>query len=280
MMKRAFFIAVMLLNFQFCFSQEENNQWHRTSVGAQFSQEFVLDGYVQVREWELVGDKIKLKDLGMTSYPSIQLYAKRHLKKKRALAFAYDHYFVHGRSTFDRDITYNGTIINGRKGIDVSPTIFFRASAIYTGPLVDQAHLKIRYKVALALDYIKFYLEGEVTPSSPSHEVYEGFGRQAFPYPLIGLTGKIKVSEKSNMNFEVSGTYVPRFTSFYKEGGHVDLQYSNFLTAVDYSWLFGNFDVALGLRLRHMHLFQESKEDTNVITTFTTGPYIETRYQL
>lgn len=278
-MKKAFSIAVILLGFISCFSQEERNERHRTTVGAQLNQEFVLDGYVHVREWELVGDKMKLKELGMTSYPAVQLYLERHLKKSRILAFAYDHYFMHGRSTFDRDIIYNGTIINGRKGIDVSPTVYFRASAIYTGPLVNHAYFALRYKVALVLDYIKFYLEGEVTPSSPSQEVYEGFGRQAFPYPLIGLIGKIYVSEKSNINFEVSGTYIPRFTSFYKEGGYVDLQYSNFLTATNYSCLFGDFEVALGLNLRHMHLFQESKEDTNIITTLTAGPYIETRYQ-
>ena len=51
-------------------------------VSAQYTQEFVLDGYVRVREWELVGDKMALRDLGMNTYSALQIRAGKELREK------------------------------------------------------------------------------------------------------------------------------------------------------------------------------------------------------
>ena len=118
-----------------------------------------------------------------------------------------------------------------------------------------------------------------MTPSSPKDEVLEGFGRQAFPYPVLGLQGKIELDHSNYINVELSGTYVPKFESFYTEGGNVYLQYSNFESGLSYLRTISDFEVALGARFRYMHLFQESKEDTNVITTITAGPFIKIGYR-
>ena len=277
-MKKALILLIAVLISAIGFSQEQESKIKSYSISAQYNQEFVLDGYVRVREWEVEGDKMKLKDLNMTSYPALQLHFEKRFRKNQALAVEYDQYFMSGRTTFNRDVAYNGTIIDGRKGIDVSPTRYYRISAIYTGPIVDNPHFNLHYKAALVFDHITFYLDGEVTPSSTMNEVYEGFGRQALPYPVFGLQGKVGLSERSNFNFEVSGTYIPRFTSFYTESGNVDLQYSNFLADISYSRVVSHFELALGSKIRQMHLFQESTEDTNIISTLTAGPYIEIAY--
>jgi hypothetical protein len=266
-------IAAAILGSGTAYSQELRKSSSFT-FGAQYTHEFVLDGYVRVREWELEGDKMSLKDLGMTSYPAVQLNVAKHLRQGRSFSLVYDHYFMNGRSTFDRNIIYNGTIINGRKGIDVSPTRYFRISAIYTAPLLCRPNFDLQYTAALVFDHITFYLDGEVDPSSKKDEVLEGFGRQAFPYPVVGLKGTVGLDAKQNVRWEISGTYIPEFESFYTEGGNVHLQYSNFQLGIDYSRAISDFEVAVGTKLRYMHLFQESKEDTNVITTLTVGPFI------
>jgi len=248
------------------------------SIGVQYTHEFVLDGFVRVREWELPGDKMKLKDLGMKSYPALQLKMERNLKKKGSISLVYDHFFMRGKSTFDRNIIYNGTIINGRNGIDVSPTRYFRISAIFTAPIFKRQNFSLWYTAGLVLDHITFYLDGDVDPASTKDEVLEGFGRQAFPYPVIGLKGAIGLNSKGSFHWETSGTYVPKFESFYTEGGNVYLQYSNVQADVSYSRTISNFDVSIGTKLRYMHLFQESMEDTNVITTLTMGPYVGAVY--
>jgi hypothetical protein len=275
-MRKLIIACVAVLVYGSAVSQQMKHKKNEEfCIAIQYNHEFVIDGFVRVREWELQGDKMKLKDLGMTSYPAIQLYIEKYLKKKRTISLAYDHYFMRGTATFDRDITYNGTIIDGRQGIDVSPTVYFRISAMYAGPLLNKRRFDLLYKVGLVLDHITFYLDGVVVPTSPKTEVLEGFGRQAFPYPFLGLQGKIDLEHHNNINVEVSGTYIPKFESFYTEGGNVHLQYSNFQAAVDYSRTVSAFEIALGARFRYMHLFQESYEDTNIIETVIGGPFVK-----
>ena len=276
-MKKIFLFIAAAIVTKGVFSQDVSDG-RPFSIGVQYTHEFVLDGFVRVREWDLPGDKMKLKDLGMKSYPAVQLKMERSLKKKGSISLVYDHFFMRGKSTFDRNIIYNGTIINGRNGIDVSPTRYFRISAIYTAPIFKRQNFSLLYTAGLVLDHITFYLDGEVDPSSTKDEVLEGFGRQAFPYPVIGLKGTIVLSSKGSIHWETSGTYVPKFESFYTEGGNVYLKYSNFQADVSYSRAISNFDVSIGTKLRYMHLFQESMEDTNVITTLTMGPYIGAAY--
>ena len=279
-MKNVFLACITFLSLTPGFSQQNLvKKMSSYRIGAQYNHEFVLGGYVHVREWELQGDKMNLKDLGMTSYPAFQFHVEKQLRNSSTFGLAYDHYFMRGRATFDRDITYNGTIINGRKGIDVSPTRYFRVSAIYTGILVNNPHFELRYKAALVLDHITFYLDGEVSPASPKDEVLEGFGRQAFPYPVLGLLGKVDLNHSNYINFELSGTSIPKFKSFYTEGGNVYLKYNNFESGLRYSRIISDFELALGARFRYMHLFQESNEDTNIITTVTAGPFVKIGYR-
>ena len=277
MKKIVVLVAAAIVGSGTAYSQELTKVGSFT-IGAQYTHEFVLDGFVQVREWELVGDKMPLKDLGMKSYSALQLNVEKHLKRSRSISLVYDRYFIQGRSTFDRNILYNGTLINGRKGIDVSPTRYFRISAIYTAPLLVRPNFDLRYTAGLVFDHVTFYLDGEVDPSSEKNEVFEGFGRQAFPYPVIGLKGSHALSANNKINWETSGTYVPKFKSFYSEGGPVHLQYSNFQAGINYSRTISRFELAVGTKFRYMYLFQESKEDTNIIKTLTMGPFIGAVY--
>ena len=279
-MKNVFLTCIITLSVTSGFSQEADiKKMSSYSISAQYTHEFVLDGYVQVREWELQGDKMNLKGLGMKNYPAFQFQVTKHLRNNSSFAIAYDRYFMRGSATFNRDITYNGTIINGRKGIDVSPTRYFRLSAIYTGALLNKPRFELWYKAGVVLDHITFYLDGEVTPSSPKNEVLEGFGRQAFPYPVLGLKSKIEVGHSNYINVELSGTHIPKFRSFYTEGSKIYLQYNNFESELSYSRTISDFELALGARFRYMHLFQESTEDTNMITTVTGGPFIKIVYR-
>jgi hypothetical protein len=276
-MKKIALIAATILGSVTAFSQGFTRVGSFT-MGAQYTHEFVLDGYVRVREWELEGDKMPLKDLGMKSHSAVQLNMEKNLKRDRSISLVYDRYFIHGRSTFDRNITYNGTIINGRKGIDVSPTRYFRISAIYTAPLLRRPNFDLKYTAGVVVDHITFYLDGAVDPSSEKNEVFEGFGRQAFPYPVIGLKGSHALSANNKINWETSGTYVPKFKSFYNEGGPVHLQYCNLQSGINYTRTISDFEISVGTKLRYMYLFQDSKEDTNVIKTVTMGPFIGVVY--
>lgn len=276
-MKRTFLIPALLLSCVASFAQQANVTRGRYTLGMQYCEEFVLKGFVHVREWDMEGDKMLLKDLGMRHYSAVQLAVKRSMQHDRYIELLYDHYFIRGKSRFERDIFYNGTIIDGRAGLDVSPTRYYRVSARYSGRLLKRDNIRLNYLAGLTLDHIVFYLNGKVSPTSPKNEVYENFGRQAFPYPVVGILGRCDLSA-GEIRFEVSGSYIPEFKSFYTEGGSVSLQYSNFLADLYYSRRADCFIFGLGAKFRHMRLFQESKEDTNEIRTLTVGPYAEIRY--
>lgn len=277
-MKKMMSVFMLTLCFTMGFGQHQKGKVSGYRIGAEYTQEFVLDGYVRVREWELQGDKLKLKDLGMTSYPVAKLYGEIWLKKNRSISLAYEHYFMTGTASFNRDIVYNGTIIDGRRGVDVSPTNYNRITFSYMGNLIDMPRFEMRYMVGVVVDHVKFYVDGEVVPTSPKSEVYEGFGRQAFPYPIVGLKAAHSLASFGKINLAVSGTYIPEFESFYTESGNVNLQYSNFQADLSYSRSINRFEVTGGARFRHMHLFQESREDTNVLNTLTIGPYAGLSY--
>ena len=262
------------------FGQRDEKPTAEYVIGAQYRHEFLLDGFVRVREWELIGDKMKLKDLGVEHYPAVHVYLTKRLKEDRTLTLSYDHYYIRGHATFDRDIAYNGTIIDGRKGIDVSPTRYFRLRLNYHGALWKSPSLEVGYVAGVVFDHVKFYLDGELAPSSTRYEVYEGFGRQAFPYPALGIHGRADLPKRNHLKFEIAGTYVPAFKSFYKEGGRVYLHYRLIQADVNYSWNVSGIEIIFGLNLRHMHLFQESAEDTNILDMTTAGPYVGMSYHI
>lgn len=272
------FVISLFFGLIYSFGQTEVTKIEDYSIGVAYNHEFVLGGYVQVREWEFTGDKLSLSTLGMKSFPAMQLQVSKNLKKHKRIAITYDRYFVRGHAVLDRDITYNGTIIDGRKGVDVSPTRYYRISASYAGRLLELRKLQVWYKGALVLDHIVFYVDGVVTPTSPKNEVYEGFGRQAFPYPVVGINTTLRVDRRSKIESEFSGTYIPKFRSFYTEGGNIHLQYSNCFINVGYTRTVSSFRLSAGVNWRYMRLFQESLEDTNELETVTMGPYIKLLY--
>jgi hypothetical protein len=149
---------------------------------------------------------------------------------------------------------------------------------MYTAPLLARPAFDLQYSIGMVFDHITFYLDGEVDPSSRKTEVLEGFGRQAFPYPVVGLKGTFLLNAKQKVHWHMSGTYIPEFKSFYTEGGNVRLQYSNYELGLEYSRTVSDVEIGAGARLRYMHLFQESREDTNVITTLTAGPFVGVIY--
>lgn len=248
------------------------------TAGVNYTRDFVLGGYVRVRESELEGDKMALKDLGMTSYSALQLHLEKSFRESRSVALTYDKYYMRGSAVFDRDIAYNGTLIDGRKGIDVSPTDYYRISIRYRDALLNGKYLQLRYMIGLVFDHITFYLDGEVSPVSARSEVYEGFGKQALPYPVAGLQGTMVLRGRNSITMEVYGTHVPKFKSFYNEGGPMHLQYSTFESDVHYSTGIASWKLSAGAKFRYTHLFQESKEDTNRINTVTAGPYVGIAY--
>lgn len=279
-MKTLFTGVLILLYVTTGSSQSGEKRDASLSIGMHYTYEIVFDGYVHVREWELRGDKMSLNDLGVNGYPALNMFVSKKLSRNRSLLLSYDRYFMHGTSYFDRDIAYNGTLINARNGIDVSPTRYYRLTFKYTGNLDTYDPFDLQYVVGLVYDHVTFYMDGDVSEFSVRDEVYEQFGRQAFPYPFVGLKGTYHLNDVSEIDLSLSGTYIPEFKSFFTEGGPVYLQYGNFQADLSYVRHINQFNINIGAKTRYMHLLQRSEEDTNLLSTFTGGPYLGVVYKL
>lgn len=282
-MKQLLFSSVtavfLLLLVSDMHGQDMDEPDHGYNLAVQYTHEFVADGFVRVREWDLIGDKLKLQDLGMKNYSALQLRAEKRLRNNSMISLSYDQYFIRGSATFDHDILYNGTLIEGAGGIDVSPTRYFRLTAIYAHEFHRGPRMMFAYLGGLVFDHVVFYVDGKVSAASTKNEVYEGFGRQAFPFPFLGIRGFYSLASRSRISFETSGTYIPQFKSFYTEGGNIHLQYSNFLAELRYVRAIGSFELGVGGKLRYMNLFQESREDTNELRLLTGGPGFDAVYR-
>jgi hypothetical protein len=276
-MIRLFAFLFVALIFQTAQSQSS------TDLGLEFqfaySQAIPLGGYVQVREDELIGDHMAFKSLNMASYPSIQLQLKKHLGENQALVIHYNRIYFKGESTFQQDLAYNGTLIDGRSGIDVSPSKYYRLHVSYSGLLYQNKGFKLNYLGGIVYDVCTFYLDGKISKSSSRYEVYEGFYRQALPYPVFGLSWQQEIKENLNLSALAFGTYIPRFASFYQEGGTIDLRYNTFESRIQLTKNWNQLAVGFLLNYRYMFLLQESLEDTNELETNSLSPGLVFQYQ-
>ena len=155
------------------------------SAGVSYSQQFVAGGFVQVREWDLNGDKMKLKELGMHSYPSLMIYVEKKVSNRSALRISYEKYFMNGKSEINRNIAYNGTLIDGSRGIDISPTEYYCLRLNYKGNLFEKEQSELYYQIGIIYDFINFFLDGVVAEGSPRSEVYEQFSSRLFRTRLL-----------------------------------------------------------------------------------------------
>ena len=90
-MKNVFLTCIGLAGFFASFSQQgHNTKTGQYNIVAQYNHEFVLGGFVRLREWELEGDKMNLKDLGMTGYAAILHEDQASLAFFIALSFIVD----------------------------------------------------------------------------------------------------------------------------------------------------------------------------------------------
>src|SRR5687768_17335675 len=84
------------------FGQEVNEVAKGLSINAKYNHNFLSGGFVRVREWEFIGDKMKLQDLGINDFPSFELELERTWSAGNKFALAAEFLFIHGRSTHDR----------------------------------------------------------------------------------------------------------------------------------------------------------------------------------
>jgi hypothetical protein len=126
---RNFLLLVLSI---FCI-QKANSQASKLGLKLSFSygHEKLIGGYVKVREFNLEGTRVNFNDFDQRNYPNLEFSLDKSFKNNQGISVQYKRFYMRGSATLNQDIEYNGTIIDGRKGIDISPSSYYRFKTYY-----------------------------------------------------------------------------------------------------------------------------------------------------
>lgn len=240
---------------------------------------FTHTGFVQVRENQYQGEYLSFPDkLNMNTWGNVSLFFRNQLKPGLVLTSYLSWYHTSGRTTLPYSFYYNGTLIDGTSGVNIAPTIYIRMRVDITHYLINHKNLKLGSKSGLVYDNMTFYVKGDVAPGSPRNEPVEFFGRQAIPFPYLGANFDYQVSRRSNINVALFGTYIPKFKSFFREGGRMSIKYAMTEASLDYTYAINQYKVGLGYKYSYLRHLEESSEDTNRFKISASGININITY--
>jgi len=279
-LKEFLIFLVVIFYSQKNYAQGNDLQSPKFAVGLQSWYSFTHNGFVQVREDQYQGAHLSFQDdLKMKSWGNVSLYASDQIKKDIFLTFYLSWFYTSGKSTLPYAFYYNGTLIDGSRGLDISPTLYFRSRLDLSHRFQWPEVFEVRSKIGLIYDNMTFYVKGEVAPGSPRNEVYERFGSQALPFPYLGGEIDKRISVKSHLSLSVIGTHIPKFKSFFHEGGRVSIQYSMAETCLNYYYDLKNFQLGIGYKYSYLRHVEESVEDTNHFKISASGIAVSLAYK-
>lgn len=234
------------------------------SLVISFQNEFELDGHIQVREWQFVGDKLDLKkDLGMAQWRSLAMAGEYHLKHHASVSLSVEDFFFHGHATVNKDIWFNGVHMSGSDGLTSSSTELYRIVLTYEKKIHAERKLHPSLCIGLITDFLTFRVVGRVLPDSWGTEQREKFARQTLPFPYVGAKVFGELGSTNFLVAEFGGTCIPEFKSFFVEGSQMRLQYATAQGGLDYGYRLRKSSLQVGILYRTLRILQESTEDTN-----------------
>jgi len=240
---------------------------------------FTFGGYVQVGELQYTGDKLYLsRDLGINRLMSPGIIISRRINNSSSLTFSTERFLFSGHHIVDRNIFYNGALIKGADGLSINQTWFYRIKLSFEKSFHSQANLYPTIIAGIIYDGLTFYVNGTLLPGY-GKEQHEDFVTQALPYPFVGARLNKPLSPRSSLAFEMSGTYIPLFRSFFNEGGPISLKYSTADCNLHYWLKQKGFKIGIGYLWRLIRLYEYSAEDDpNDFLLKASGIQLNIRY--
>lgn len=244
---------------QSVFPDSSNKKW---SVELTCWNALKFGGYVQVGESEHTGDKLYLThDLGMNNliYPAIKI-SRRINNSSSFFTFSAGRFFFSGHHIINKNIFYNGALIKGADGVSINQTNFYRIKLSFEKSFRSSDGFYPDLITGLVYDALNFYANGTILPGY-GQEQHEDFVTQSLPYPFVGARLRKSLSLKSSLALETSGTYIPRFKSFFNEGGPMSLHYATVDCGLHYWLQQKKFQLGAAFLWRLIKIYEYSAED-------------------
>ena len=216
----------------------------------------VPSGYVQVREFELKGTRLRLRDdLGVDTSEAVGLTTRYHLTARDAIRANFIYYFLDGTSHSDRARAWDGQAVGpGRITTNLD---FMRLTAAYERALFDIGD-RGRVTGSGGLTYV--HLNARLDRKA------EDFYLQEFPVPLVGARFDYRLTDRLAATASLEGGALPRVDSLRTEGGTVYLEQRHADAGLGLTYaLRHNVSVGAGYSFTYFFQHENSHEDDNRI---------------
>jgi hypothetical protein len=214
----------------------------------------VPGGYIQVRESELRGTRLRLRDdLGVDTSEAVSLTGRYHVTDRDAVRATLLYYFLDGTADFDRAKVWDGQLIGpGRVAANFD---FWRATLAYERLLFD---LGGRTRVTGSVGATYVHLNAKVEKKA------EDFYLQELPVPVAGLRLEYRLADRFTVWGSVEGGGLPRVDSLRKEGGTVWLEQHHADAGIGVTYAISpSVFVGAGYQLTYFFQHEHSHEDGN-----------------
>lgn len=211
-------------------------------------------GHVQVREWDIAGDRLTLDDLGLSRWEAFDLEWTRRTGPGRAWRFGLTTHRFTGETVFPTDVNFNGGTYAAGGTARIDRTELYQLRMLY------QRGTSVYGLLGLVVDLLDFHIDAPLSADSRSTEKRENFARQWVPLPVVGFGLN---ADQGGFYLDVFGTRVNHLGTWYNEGGRVYLTQTHVEAAVGLRGGGDTFRPHAALRYRLLKILSESDEDTN-----------------
>jgi hypothetical protein len=281
-MLKKYIISFFLFAISTLILYGQDSMSHHLLLGISYDYSILKKGYVQVREDAYSGTILPFGEdnLDLDVCMSIAIRAEYEFHNENSLFLNASRTFFINDAAFTGSIWYNGTHINASNGLSIKQSQLYHVSAGYIIGLCESSSIVPKLLLGLVYDGLIFNVEGESLPDSYRYEQREKFIRQSIPYPSLGIELNSSLSRTSSLCWKLEGTYIPTYTSFFNEGGSVDLQYTSADMNLGYNYTYNKLKIGAEIFYKILELHEQSAEDTNDFSLHHSGIELSASFQL
>ncbi len=238
-------------------------------------------GFIQVREGSLVGKKLDLpNNLGLSNM--IGLTGGYAIKLESIwLDFDYTQFIISGQGHFDGPFNFNGATYTPGK-TKIGKTNYRRYDLLIKRDLAGERGSTDNMMIGggISLETMRFYISGDLDPSTNRFEKFESFDSQQVPVPTLEWLSIYPYSSSIGYGLDLMGSWLPKSKTPYNEGGPIYFQQKNLDGKILVLWAFDKVQCNAGYRWKYFYQREESREDDNEFRIMSSGLFFDINFIL
>jgi hypothetical protein len=217
-----------------------------------FTYNILVDGHMNVNDPRFPADKISFtQDIGNTLWSNIGLTLNRTFKNNSAFSLTGEYFFISGANQSQRNIWFNGVLLNSSEEITIDHSRIIRMQAFYEKVLRNtHPSIRLTFLAGLIYDYHLMEITSGILNDTDPVLLHEDFNDQVIPYPQLGGRIEKELTSQHRIVFQAAGTYIPRMSRSDIKRKLETFQYYCFNSSFSYQFSKNNFSFGTGITYR------------------------------